>query len=86
MTTTTLHSDVQRSRFFHHLLAALTTPAWALLRLPFKVLPPAPTPAERASREAQRVRELAYGHRTTDPGFAADLYAAAARHETLHGG
>jgi hypothetical protein len=41
------------------------------------------TPAETASLEAQKVRELAYSYSKTDPGFAADLYAAAARHEGL---
>lgn len=31
------------------------------------------------------VRELAWSYRDSDPGFAADLAAAADRHETLHG-
>ena len=34
--------------------------------------------------EAQKVRNLAYTYSKTDPGFAADLYAAAARHEGLY--
>ena len=37
-----------------------------------------------ASLEAQKVRDLAYSYSRTDPGFAADLYAAAARHEGLY--
>lgn len=36
------------------------------------------SPAE----EAATVRQLAYRIQHTDPGFAADLYAAAARHES----
>ena len=45
------------------------------------------TPAQRGARsrwhEAEQVRQLAYSVRNTDPGFAADLYAAAARHEDV---
>jgi hypothetical protein len=42
------------------------------------------TPVRQLSRaeEALAVRELADRMRNTDPGFAADLYAAAARHES----
>ena len=80
MTTLTLHSHVQRRRFADHLWAALwkLTPSawWASWRMP-----PARTQAELASRQAQAVRHLARAHARTDPGFAADLYAAAARHE-----
>lgn len=39
-------------------------------------------PLSRAA-EAAHVREMAYGLLKTDPGFAADLFAAAARHESL---
>jgi hypothetical protein len=42
------------------------------------------TPKRTAALEAQKVRELAYSYSKTDPGFAADLYAAASRHEGLH--
>ena len=41
-------------------------------------------PAARApsrAEEAAPVREMAWRVRKTDPGFSADLYAAAARHE-----
>ena len=37
------------------------------------------------AEEAASVRELAWRVRQTDPGFSADLYAAAARHEGLDG-
>ena len=40
------------------------------------------TPAQ----EAQAVREMASELQHSDPRFAADLYAAANRHEQLHGG
>jgi hypothetical protein len=38
-----------------------------------------------ATIEAAQVRQMADEHQRTDPRFAADLRAAAARHETLHG-
>ena len=46
---------------------------------------PAPAPKRPLTRaqEAAPVRELAWRVRATDPGFSADLYAAAARHEGL---
>ena len=86
MTTTTLHASVQRSRFAHHALAALAGFIPAALRSPLKAIQPmrALTPAESASIEAQQVRNMAHAYSKTDPGFAADLYAAAARHEGLH--
>lgn len=42
-----------------------------------------PTATDLASQQAQEVREMARTYQHTDPGFAADLYAAAARHEGL---
>jgi len=43
-----------------------------------------PTAAERnRAREAEEVRELALSVERHSPGFAADLYAAALRHESL---
>ncbi len=46
-------------------------------------------PAKPASRlaaaEANEVRQLALEVRRSDPRFAADLFAAADRHERLHG-
>lgn len=44
---------------------------------------PAATLSSRA-REAADVREMASSLQATDPGFAADLYAAADRHEKLN--
>jgi len=40
-------------------------------------------PVSNRAREAAEVREMANGVQATDPGFAADLYAAADRHEKL---
>ena len=86
MTTATLHSHVQRTRFVQHSLAALSGLARSVLNLSFVSPQPASarTAAEAASVEAQKVRNLAHSYSKTDPGFAADLYAAAARHEGLH--
>ncbi|MBX3643065.1 MAG: hypothetical protein KF720_08340 [Rubrivivax sp.] len=47
-----------------------------------------PAPVQRgsdAAQEAQAVRELALEYQRVDPRFAADLFAAADRHERLHG-
>ena len=44
---------------------------------------PPVAPARTRAEEAAEVRELAYRVQSTDPGFAADLFAAAARHEAL---
>lgn len=43
--------------------------------------------AQRGSpaQEANNVRAMAFAQMKTDPGFAADLFAAADRHEQLHG-
>ena len=83
MTTVTLHADVQRSRFIQHALAALSGLIPSALRVP-------PTKARAASEsaaiEARNVRNLAHACARSDPGFAADLYAAAARHEGQHAG
>jgi hypothetical protein len=82
MTTATLHSNVQRSRFAQHALAAFSGLAGALFGVAAR---PAPgSRADEIAREAQHVRELASSYLKTDPGFAADLYAAAARHEGVH--
>ena len=43
------------------------------------------SPAEEAAREAAMVRALARHHMNTDPGLAADLMAAADRHEAVAG-
>ncbi len=44
---------------------------------------PAAPKLETRAQQASSVRELAYSVMNTDPGFAADLFAAAARHESL---
>ena len=41
--------------------------------------------AQEAAREVARVRAMARHHMATDPGFAADLLAAADRHESRAG-
>jgi len=67
MSTSTLHFEVERSRFANLLLAALGA-----------------APLDKAALEAQAVREMARSYARTDPSFAADLYAAADRHELLN--
>jgi hypothetical protein len=57
-------------------------PGWTLLKATLqewrqRLQPAPPTPADHCAA----VRALADSHRLTDPGFAADLYAAAARCE-----
>ena len=41
--------------------------------------------ARRAVADANRVRRVAEQHQRSDPRFAQDLFAAADRHERLHG-
>ncbi len=84
MTTASLQLKVQRGRFVNHLWAAFANVVPAALHN-WLVPPAAPVDVlETAAREAQEVRKLAYSYSRTDPGFAADLYAAAARHEGLN--
>ena len=80
MTSANQHADVQRSRFAQHVFATLAVLIPAALRGPSA----ARSAAEAAAIEAQNVRALAYSYSKTDPGFASDLYAAAARHEGLY--
>ena len=79
MTTTALHMQVQRSRFAHHIVAALATALRALAGN--KKLAAIPAKERATAREAEQVRRMAHTFSRTDPGFAADLYAAAMRHE-----
>lgn len=58
------------------LIAALFNAAAALFRR-------APAAPQTRAQEAAAVRELARQQQFIDPGFAADLYAAADRHESL---
>ena len=80
MTTVTLHAQVQRSRFAQHALAMLA----GLIPATLRSAGAARSVAESAVAEAQAVRRLARAHSKSDPGFASDLYAAAARHEGLY--
>ena len=45
----------------------------------------APPRVKNPVQEAQAVREMAWDLQRSDPRFAAELYAAADRHERLHG-
>jgi len=85
MTTSTLHFEVERSRFANLLLAALgaAVPA-TLANLLGRDRIESATPVDKATLEAHAVREMARSYAKTDPSFAADLYAAADRHETLN--
>lgn len=88
MTTTTLHRHLERGRFAHHAkatLASLVPVAWRLALRPTRTAP-AVLGADAVAREAQEVRDMAHSYAKTDPGFAADLYAAAARHERVNEG
>jgi len=85
MTTSTLHIEVERSRFANLLLAALGAAVPATLGTLLRRDPAASAaPIDRTSVEAQAVRDMARHYAKSDPGFAADLYAAADRHETLN--
>jgi len=85
MTTSTLHFEVERSRFANLLLAALgaAVPA-TLVDLLGRRRSESAAPADKSALEAQAVREMARSYAKTDPSFAADLYAAADRHEALN--
>ena len=60
--------------------------AAAALRLAGRGAAPQATAAHDRAHEAAAVRALAHSYRHTDRGFSADLYAAAARHESIPGG
>ena len=87
MTTTTNQLKLERGRFAQHAKASLLSLLPMARRL-LTIARPAPmfSAGEAAAREAQAVRDMAYGYTKTDPGFAADLFAAAARHDGLNGG
>lgn len=67
---------------------ALPMPAWrglllaAASRFGLRAASAKDTAAAKAARELAEVRALADRYRRSDPGFASDLYAAAARHES----
>lgn len=75
-TISVLHIDTPAMPRGSILVAALFNAAAAL----FRSAPAAPL---TRAQEAAAVRELARRQQYTDPGFAADLYAAADRHEAL---
>ena len=88
MTTTTMDLQVPQQRTAPRLAA----PFAAVFTSVFSALVDALKPAERvnveenqAAREAADVRAMARQYLKTDPGFAADLFAAADRHEELYG-
>ena len=57
----------------------------ALWRLAVGVIRAASTRSQSVAQEAHAVREMALQYQKVDPRFAADLMAAADRHERLHG-
>lgn len=80
MTTITLHvpqlraaprGAVRLGEFFAAAIALFAHPGRPAVRNP--------------SREAARVRAMAHQYEAADPRFAAELYAAADRHEMLYG-
>ena len=84
MTTTTMHLKLERGRFAQHVkatMASVVPLAWR--RALGASDKPVMSATDEAAIEAQRVRDMAYTFSETDPGFAADLYAAASRHEAL---
>ena len=88
MTTTAMHLKLERGRFAQHVkatLASVVPLAWrrALGASARPVISATEEAAIEAAMEVQRVREMAHAYSKTDPGFAADLSAAASRHEAL---
>jgi hypothetical protein len=59
----------------------VTNPFVAFLHAVSAAFRPAPRRPLTRFEEAEKVRRLAASVADTDPGFAADLYAAAARHD-----
>ena len=86
MSTLALQHKVQRHRFAQHAVDAVAAHLPKALRSLFvddSAGDAGLTAAEEATRQAQAVRDMARAYQRTDPGFAADLFAAAARHEGL---
>lgn len=83
---TSLHMHAARDSlaWTEQLLQRLVAP-WHAAGQAFAALSRRPSPpALTPTQEANRVREMAFRLQRTDPGFAADLFAAADRHERLH--
>ena len=88
MTTTAMHLKLERGRFARHLkakLGSILPLGWreALGASARPGLSATEAAAIEVAAEARRVREMAHAYSKADPGFAADLYAAASRHEAL---
>ena len=86
MTTTAMHPMLERGRFAQHVKATLASVVPLALRRALGARPVMSATDEaaiEAAIKAQRVRDMAHTCSETDPGFAADLYAAASRHEAL---
>lgn len=80
--STTISLQVPQTRTAPRLAAPLGELFAAAIALFNRPAAPAP---RYPSREAARVRALAHGYEGADPRFAAELYAAADRHEMLYG-
>ena len=87
MTSTTFQLKREPGRYAQHAKASLMSLQPIAKRLLATTRPAPPhSAADAVAREAQAVRNMANTYTKTDPGFAADLFAAAARHDGLHGG
>jgi hypothetical protein len=90
MTSTTLPKQAPRTKalarsgYSLHALSVALHQVLAALKAAVKRPVRAPE-VSSAAEEANNVRRLADSHLTSDPRFAADLYAAADRHEAIHG-
>jgi hypothetical protein len=84
MTTTLIHPSIATARYSSRRspVAWLATLLRPLTARPGKHTPAATTPFN-AAHDAAAVRALAYRHLQTEPSFAADLFAAADRHQTM---
>ena len=90
MTSTTLHFPYGAARpnavgtALRAVAGAARRTALAFLRSRHRRAAPA-IDAVSAAEQANRVRTMAFAHMKNDPGFAADLFAAADHHELQHG-
>lgn len=65
--------------------AAAFVALWRLVAGLFRVAPARPHSVDSAEEQARAVREMAWQYQKIDPRFAADLMAAADRHERING-
>jgi hypothetical protein len=90
MTSTTLPKQTPRTKalagsgYSLHALSVALHQVLAALKAAVKRPVRAPE-VSSAAEEANKVRRLADSYRKSDPRFAEDLYAAANRHEVIHG-